>query len=47
MPNVTNSKTDEITAVQLAVDAKIKQCEVSHSFLKLQTCADGPDVAYS
>lgn len=47
MPNVTNSQTDEVTAAQLAVDAKVKQCMVSYSFLKMQRRADGPDVAYS
>ncbi len=47
MPNVTNSKTNEVTAAQPTVDAKVKQCKVSHSILKLQTRADGPYVAYS
>ena len=47
MPKVTNSKTNEVTAKQLAVDAKAEQCKVSHSLLKLQTRADGPDFAYS
>ena len=42
MPNITNAKTDEVTAAQLAVDAKVKQCKVSHSFLKLQVRTDGP-----
>ena len=44
MPHVSNSKTDEVTAAQLAVDTKVKECEFSHAFLKLQTSADRPDV---
>jgi len=47
MPNVTHSKTDEVTTAQLAVDAKVKQCKVTHTFLKLQTRADRPDVTNS
>lgn len=41
--DVANSQVDQATAVQLAVDGKVEQIQVSHLFRKLEPQADCPD----
>lgn len=44
MNNVTNPKTDQVTAAELAVDIEIEQRQISDALIELKVNADRPDV---
>ncbi len=44
MADVAHLQSDEIAAAQLAVDAQVEQCELTHSVLHLESNSERPDV---
>jgi len=44
MTDIMDAQAHKVAGAQFAIDAEVKEGKLAHSFLHLQTNADGPDV---